>query len=583
MEHWTIKRRIVTGFTTLILVVMALGVLALVEFHSANLQLHAINTNAMPGVVNIMETRGHFERMVALWEAYPSTRDSKGLEKELESNQAELNEHITAYTATILDPAERDTFTRFRAALGELQKAGSAVVELCRAGKSGEASEICINQLRPAYDKSWEPLSKLMERADTKTDRDVDAADDAVDSGVTWTTVGLALALLVGVGVSVFNVRSINRVLWSTAQSLGAGADSITAAAAEVSGASQSLAEGASEQAASLEETSASLEEMSSMARRNHENTEAVSRLSNETRQAAEHGKVCLSEMSNALGGIQTAAGEMRTVIDGIVASSDEVSKIVKGIEEIAFQTNILALNAAVEAARAGEAGMGFAVVADEVRNLAHRSSTAAKESALKIEDSRRHSAAGVTVSEKVSRSLDDVLARARQVEESFQRIAGQAGKVDSTVQEITHASKEQTDGVSQINVAVGQMDKVTQANAAGAEECASAAEELNTQARALRESVELLQHLVGLSQGPSPARRAIAHERTPASAGSRHRVEGATAPRAAAPVVGSAAHAHPAYSEGSASGDSFVMPEAPANPRGANVSNVSSGDFRDF
>ncbi len=235
---------------------------------------------------------------------------------------------------------------------------------------------------------------------------------------------------------------------------------------------SQTLADGASQQAASLEETSSSLEEMSSMTKQNAENAEKGKDLASQARTSADFGSAEMKGMSEAMNDIKTA--------------SDGISRIIKTIDEIAFQTNILALNAAVEAARAGDAGMGFAVVADEVRNLAQRSAQAAKETATKIEDSILKSEKGVQISAKVEQALAEILAKVRMV--------------DDLSAEIASASKEQREGIQQLNTAVSQMDKVTQATAATAEESASTAEELNSHAKTLKMVVEELIQLTGTS-----------------------------------------------------------------------------------
>ena len=299
---------------------------------------------------------------------------------------------------------------------------------------------------------------------------DMERVDKVVAAGMSSTMMFIIpLTILVVIGFTILNQRMIVKPLMASVLELNTASEQSNLAAGQIAEASQSLAEGASEQAASLEETSASLEEMASMTKRNADHADKAKSLASEARSVADAGTQDMAQMAAAM--------------EAIRSSSDNIRAIIKTIDEIAFQTNILALNAAVEAARAGEAGMGFAVVADEVRNLAQRSAQAARETSAKIEDAVKKSHQGAELSVKVSHSLDEILSRVKQV--------------DDLVAEIASASREQSAGINQINQATTQMDKVTQSNAAGAEESAAASEELQAQAEALKDAVNLLLHMV--------------------------------------------------------------------------------------
>jgi len=254
---------------------------------------------------------------------------------------------------------------------------------------------------------------------------------------------------------------NINTVMQALDTALGQVSESVLqveSASGEISSSAQSLAEGSNEQASSIEEVSSSLEEMSSMTKQNADNSGQAMILASEASAAAKDGDVTIRRMANA--------------INQIKQSADNTAKIVKSIDDIAFQTNLLALNAAVEAARAGEAGKGFAVVAEEVRNLAMRSADAAKSTADMIEESVKNADNGVKITEEVALSLGQIVNR--------------TGKVGDLIAEIAAASKEQAQGIEQVNTAVAQMNSVTQQNASNSEESASAAEELNNQAAEL-------------------------------------------------------------------------------------------------
>jgi aerotaxis receptor len=214
--------------------------------------------------------------------------------------------------------------------------------------------------------------------------------------------------------------------------------------------------------ATSLEETAASMEQMTATVKNNADTAAQATLLAGSASEAAATGGVVVGEVVDTMSAIATA--------------SKKISEIIGVIDGIAFQTNILALNAAVEAARAGEQGRGFAVVAGEVRTLAQRSASAAKEIAGLINDSGQKTEAGSELVDKAGAAMKDIMT--------------QVARVTDLTREISSATKEQSEGIGQVNVAITQLDEMTQQNAGLVQESAAVADSLEARTQQLVQAV---------------------------------------------------------------------------------------------
>jgi methyl-accepting chemotaxis protein len=245
----------------------------------------------------------------------------------------------------------------------------------------------------------------------------------------------------------------------------------VRGATATISHASDEIASGnldlsarTEQQAGSLEETAASMEQLTSTVRQNADHAGQANALADTAAGVAQKGSSAVARVVDTMGSIH--------------ASSQKIVDIISVIDGIAFQTNILALNAAVEAARAGEQGRGFAVVATEVRNLAQRSAAAAKEIKELIGSSVQQVEAGNLLVAEAGATMTDVLKSVEQMH--------------AIMAEISHASREQSAGIEQVNQAITQMDTVTQQNAGLVQQAASTAQSLQEQAAALDQLVSV-------------------------------------------------------------------------------------------
>ncbi|HZZ43261.1 MAG TPA: methyl-accepting chemotaxis protein [Tepidisphaeraceae bacterium] len=479
----TIGKRLISGFSLLTVVTITLGVFAYVRVKSIDKEMKCMASDALPGVIwcsELSRVNQAGGRIILQHIVTDDKAEMAAEEEKLKQVNTDAEAAYKSYEDQITQDEDRRNFGKLRDLQTQWVKSQEGILSLSRTLKTKEASDLYLKQAQPIIEAMAKETEEMTKWNRNYGEAAADRGSISVMGAKTGIIIAIGVALLGAIVTSFVLIRAINKALSRIASNLSEGADQVSSAASQVSASGQSLAQGATEQAAALEETSSSLEEMSSMTKRNAETAQQASTIAAQAKEAAARGNGSMGKMSSAIEQIQKSAGD--------------TAKIIKTIDEIAFQTNLLALNAAVEAARAGEAGKGFAVVAEEVRNLAMRSAEAAKSTSSLIEGSVEAARNGVALSNEVAKQLGEI----HQASE----------KVNALVSEIAAASHEQSTGIGQVNDAVTQMDKVTQSNAAGAEESAAAAEELSAQAEQLQGIVRDLTKLVGIKSDDSTEHR---------------------------------------------------------------------------
>jgi methyl-accepting chemotaxis protein len=473
MSSWTIGRRIVVGFAAVIAIACALGVFAYTRLIAIETQSTRITVDSLPGIYISGQMTTEAENRFGIVQKHILARKPErktALEGELAAADARMAKLLADYEKTITTSEDRQNFEKCKTAGARIREVRAKVLPLSRAFKTDEAEDMLEHELEPAvneYQKTLRAVTDFNKAGGDDASRLIVETVSHAKSGV---VIALIIALIAGSTIAFFIVRGTSAVLVGSVRELTAGAEQVASAASQLSSSAQSLSTGASSQAAALEETSASMEEMASMTRQNADHSQ--------------QGALLMSDVDRRVKDSDQVLSQMIVSMKQIQESSMKVSKIIRTIDEIAFQTNILALNAAVEAARAGDAGMGFAVVADEVRNLAQRSAVAAKDTSALIEES-------ITNAEQGDRHV-------RAVAEAFTTITTSVAQAKRLVDDVSSASKQQTQGIDQVSTAIGQLEQLTQRTAANSEECAAASEELNTQAEVTMTVVARLQAFVG-------------------------------------------------------------------------------------
>ncbi|HHD7242056.1 TPA: methyl-accepting chemotaxis protein [Enterobacter cloacae] len=253
--------------------------------------------------------------------------------------------------------------------------------------------------------------------------------------------------LIPGINSLSGNIATLVREIRASSQTAMTLSDQLSSRSAQLSVKTE-------QQSASLVQTAASMEQMAASTKNNADNTRLASEQANQATLQARKGGELMGQVAHNMQSITECAQQM--------------TEIISMIDGIAFQTNILALNAAVEAARAGDHGKGFSVVAEEVRNLAHRSAEAAKNIKTLIEVTSNNVTQGVTVVSEAEKNMREI-------------VAG-SGNVSRLMDEISSSTSEQEKGISQITLALSELERVTQSNVAMAEELNGSSDVLRNQ-----------------------------------------------------------------------------------------------------
>lgn len=416
---------------------------------------------------------------------------------DIDSNKKIITEAIATLDRLIYLPEGKALLAQLKEARGKYVASFTRVQKLLDEGKRDEAIATMNGETLPALDALQAPITQLTQLQKNIVNRSSEEVSTQIMGARNLMLMLGVIALLAGSWCAWWITRSItvpiseavhiaqtvaggdlssdvhvlqkdecgqllralkdmNDSLIHIVTQVRSGADSMATATSQIAAGNLDLSSRTEEQASALEQTAASMQELADTVKQNFESGRHATQLAETASNVAAKGGAVVSQVVDTM--------------EAINASSRKIADIIGVIDGIAFQTNILALNAAVEAARAGEQGRGFAVVASEVRSLAGRSAEAAKEIKTLIGASVGNVAEGCKLVEQAGSTMDEIVVHVR--------------RVADLMNEVTSASQDQTGGIDQVNQAVGQMDTVTQQNAALVEEAAAAAQSLESQAR---------------------------------------------------------------------------------------------------
>jgi methyl-accepting chemotaxis protein len=473
---FSLRGKLYLSFASMALMSLLTGAWSYLSASQIRAQYQQVSTQHLPAATQLLQLQERMEQCLvaerSLLFLKQNSPDAVALRQQHAEALKQISEMWVKYSSIPCSSEESAQRKAFQAAHETWEKNTTALLKTLEEDTPA-ARRDAIDDSMGANSASFTAATGILKQLSAARQNSLEASSNelnALAAGVrTLAIVFVCAAALVGAVLGFGLGRRLVGPLDRAIRSLDHGVQQVAAGAQQVAAASREFSQDSAAQAAAVTESSASLAQMAAMTQRNCEHAANARALAAKAQTSAGEGNAVMTEMSLAIEDIRNA--------------SVETGKILRQIDEIAFQTNILALNAAVEAARAGDAGRGFAVVADEVRSLAQRSAEAARESAKKIEATMEKSSAGVETSKRVEAAL--------------QAITLQIRDASALVSKIADASNEQSQGITQINAGVKQVDAIGQSNAVRAQQSAAAAEEMSQQARQASISVDELAFLL--------------------------------------------------------------------------------------
>ncbi len=501
-----ISTRLVLGFSILGLLLAFMAGVSVFKFKSMNSMFDEVIHGHVPKVAVINEIKADVTLIADALRNMIIMSDGADIRAEaqrIEVARKQIGERFARLDTQLVTPDGRAALAAVVQTRTVYEPLQAETMALAIGGQTFEAKALLLDKVRPAQKSYFEALDKLLKLQDALMQHSANATQAATANMVVVISATVMAALAAGVVMALWIIRSITRpinlavtvaravaggdlsvqfdtsgkneiaqllqalkemqrALVSVVADVREGAQAVALASAGIAQSDLDLSSRTDSQAHSLQDTTASMEQLGDQVNLNAANASRANALAVSASEVAARGGAAVSEVINTMKGINE--------------SSHKIADIIAVIDGIAFQTNILALNAAVEAARAGEQGRGFAVVASEVRSLAGRSAEAAREIKGLISASVQRVEQGTLLVDRAGTTMSEVVSSIRHL--------------TSIMGEISAASKSQSEGVSQLGVAIHLMDQMTHQNAQLVDVMSTAAGSLQSQADTLVNTV---------------------------------------------------------------------------------------------